>query len=110
MICRCKRQSRGNLRLPIRFGTAEDTLGYRKEFSRKRSANSIYRPSLNDNMLCSGLPSEIISCRKGFPDHNLHQSIRPDEGSTRLGELEEPPEGGHWFVAFETIVPVGDWI
>jgi len=41
---------------------------FRKKFSRKRSANSIYRPSLNDNTLCSGLPLEMISCRRTSPE------------------------------------------
>lgn len=71
---------------------------------------SIYKPSLNDNTLGSGLPLEMISCRRRFPDHNFHQSIGPGGGSTRLAGLEEPPEGGHWFVAFDTIVLVGEWI
>ncbi len=36
--------------------------------------------------------------------------IRPDEGSSRLAELEETPDGVHRFVAFEAIVPVAEWI
>ena len=34
----------------------------------------------------------------------------PKNGSKELEELEEPPEGSQRFVAFETIIPVTEWV
>jgi hypothetical protein len=53
---------------------------------------------------------EIISSGRRVGDHNFHQSMGPEEGSTRPAESEETPEGGRRFAALENIVPAGDRI